>query len=854
MGRIKRRLNWLWRRHRRLTVATLGLLILLTGGLVALYAWLIVDLPSPGVLYQRRSTPSTRILDRQGRLLYEIIDPHAGHHTPLSLEQIPLACQQATIATEDANFYTNPGVDLIGILRAAWINLRGGEVLAGGSTITQQLARNLLLDPQERAQRTLRRKLRESILAWRIARRYTKDEVLALYLNEAYYGNLAYGIEAAANAYFGKSAAELDLAECALLAGLPQAPALYDPLVDPGAARARQAVVLELMRKQGYITEEQARLAADEPLHFAAAPFPIQAPHFVMYVRAWLEERYGLEAIYQQGLVVTTTLNLDWQQSAEAIARQRLAQLRQPPLDPSQPPRKVNNAALVALDPHTGEVLTMLGSPDYFDPQIDGAVNATLALRQPGSSIKPVTYAAAFDPARPNPLTPGSVILDVRTSFSTQEGLPYVPVNYDHRYHGPVSARVALASSYNLPAVKVLDMVGIDAMTALARRLGITTFDDPPDPVTGQRRFGLALTLGGGEVRLLELTAAYAAFANGGRRVEPVAVLAVADAQGRVLYRAKEQPREQVLSPQVAYLITHILSDPQARLPAFGEGSVLEISRPAAVKTGTTTDYRDNWTVGYTPELVVGVWVGNADNSPMERISGVDGAGPIWHDFMELALMGRPVSQFQRPAGLVEVQVCSLSGLLPTPFCPHTRTELFIAGTEPKVYDDWYRPFQVDAATGLLADESTPPERVETRVYPVLPAEAQEWARQQGWPEPPPAQAPAGDVASAPLVMVRPDHGSVYVLSPNLPPSFQRIEVSARPGGQTTVAEVTLYVDGRPLRSFQVPPFRAFWALEPGEHVFEARGRSTDGRLLRSEPVRVYVREDSPEGSRLPGE
>jgi membrane peptidoglycan carboxypeptidase len=865
-----------------------GLVLLLTGLLWAAYAWLAVDLPAPDELYRRRSAPNTRILDRHGRLLYEIIDPHAGHHTPLALEQIPLACQQATIATEDANFYTNPGVDLGGILRAAWINLRGGEVLAGGSTITQQLARNLLLDPQERAERTLKRKLRESILAWRIARRYDKDQILTLYLNETYYGNLAYGIEAAARAYFGKPATDLDLAECALLAGLPQAPALYDPLVDLQAAHERQEVVLNLMRKHGYINEEQVRLATAERLHFAATPFPIQAPHFVMYVRAWLEGEYGLEAIYQRGLVVTTTLDLDWQHTAEAVARNRLAQLREPPLEKGAPPKNVNNAALVALDPHSGEILTMLGSPDYFDPQIDGAVNAALALRQPGSAIKPVTYAAAFDPRRAETLTPGSAILDVRTSFPTREGLPYVPVNYDHRYHGPVSAREALASSYNLPAVKVLDMVGVDEMTALARRMGITTFDDPPADESGEGKYGLALTLGGGEVRLLELTAAFAAFANGGQRIEPIAVLAVDDAQGHPLYRAREQTGEQVLSPQVAYLISHILSDEQARTPAFGEGSVLRLScpdeqcrgsRPAAAKTGTTTDWRDNWTVGYTPAasagsaqvasagsaqvastgsargasagspqgLTVGVWVGNADNRPMERVSGVSGAGPIWHDFMELVLLDRPAVAFQRPPGIVEVEICSLSGLLPTPYCPHTRTELFIAGTEPKLYDNWYQPFTIDSATGLLADANTPPERVETQVYVVLPEQAREWAHQQGWPDPPTASlALSAQVRDADfeLVMTRPDPGSIYHLSPNLPLSAQRVEVSARPAGGVAIAEVTLYADGVPLQSFRAPPYRTFWTLEPGEHSFEALGRAVDGRRLQSEAMRILVREE----------
>jgi len=833
-----------------------GVFFILLGLLWAVYAWLAVDLPAPDELYQRRSAPTTRILDRQGKLLYEIIDPHAGRHTPLSLDQIPLACQQATIATEDANFYVNPGVDLVGILRAAWINLRGGEVLAGGSTITQQLARNLLLDPQERAERTLKRKLRESILAWRIARRYDKEEILTLYLNETYYGNLAYGLEAAANTYFGKPVTDLDLAECALLAGLPQAPSVYDPLVDSQAARGRQAVVLDLMRKQGYIDDERARLAAAERLHFAATAFPIQAPHFVMYVRAWLEQNYGLDAIYQHGLVVTTTLNLDWQHTAESVARYRLAQLQKAPLDQSRPGKNVNNAALVAMDPQSGEILTMLGSPDYFDPQIDGAVNATLALRQPGSAIKPITYAAAFDPTRPGPLTPGSVILDVRTSFPTREGLPYVPVNYDHRYHGPVSTREALASSYNLPAVKVLDMVGVETMAALARRMGITTFDDPPDDQTGEGRFGLALTLGGGEVRLLELTAAYAVFANSGKRVEPVAVLSVSDAEGNLLYRAREQDRTSALSPQVAYLISHILSDERARAPAFGEGSVLHLrcsgtqcqgNRPAAAKTGTTTDWRDNWTVGYTPDLVVGVWVGNADNQPMERVSGVDGAGPIWHDFMELVLLGRPAREFERPPGIIEVEICSLSGLLPTPYCSHTRSEIFIAGTEPKLFDNWYQRFLIDSATGLLADADTPPERVEAQVYIVLPQEARDWARQQGWPEHPVTSASASAenrTAPYPLVMTRPDPGSVYRLSPNLPLSAQRIEVSARATGETTLTEVTLYVDGIPLQSFRVPPYRTFWTLEPGEHSFMARGRAVDGRPLESEALSIVVHTD----------
>jgi penicillin-binding protein 1C len=796
---------------------------------------LLADLPSPDTLYERRTALSSRILDRRGRLLYEVADPHAGRHTPVPLEEIPLACQQATIAAEDANFYANPGVDVEGILRALWINLRGGEVLAGGSTITQQVARNLLLAPQERSRRTLARKLRESILAWRIARTYSKDEVLALYLNEVYYGNLAYGVEAAARTYFSKGATELDLAECALLAGLPQSPATYDPLADLEAARQRQQVVLDLMVEQGYASNEQARLAAGERLHFAATAFPIEAPHFVMFVRGWMEREFGLEPLYTEGLVITTTLDLDLQYTAERVVRRHLERLAQ--AAEGSPLHNVNNAALVALDPQSGQILAMVGSPDYFDPTIDGAVNAAIALRQPGSAIKPVTYAAAFDPHREDPLTPASVILDVRTSFPTREGSPYVPFNYDQRFHGPVSAREALACSHNVPAVRVLQEVGIERMVALAGDLGLSSFG-------AGERFGLALTLGGGEVRLLELTAAYAAFTNGGRRVEPYGVLEVRDATGRLRHRARPGTGPQVLDPRVAYLITDILSDNEARAPAFGSDSVLSLSRPAAAKTGTSSDWRDNWTVGYVPQLVAGVWAGNADGQPMVSVSGVEGAGPIWHDLMEAALRGQPVLSLQEPPGLERKQVCALSGLLPTLYCPRTRTELFIAGTAPTQPDDWYRPVRIDAATGLPAGPETPSERVVEEVFVFPPAEAWEWAWEHGWHLGPTFDAQRSGAADGQLAIVSPDPGTVYRLSAEVPAAYQAIRVAARPVEGVTVAEVTLYADGEPLATLIAPPFETFWQLVPGEHVFLARGTHREGNSLESAPVTILVIQD----------
>jgi len=837
-----RRSSLVIRRWKLILLVFAALSLVCAGGL---YAWLVVDLPSLDTLYERASAPSTKILDRRGRLLVEIVDPHRGKHTPVPLDAIPLDCRQATIATEDANFYTNPGVDLAGILRAMWINLQGGETLSGGSTITQQLARNLLLSPEERAQRTLARKLRESILAWRMAQRFGKDEILALYLNEVYYGNLAYGIEAAAQAYFGAPVGQLDLAQCALLAGLPQSPANYDPLVNLPAAKERQSVVLDLMVKASAVDAEQAGLAKAENLRFAATPFPIEAPHFVAYVTAWLEDRFGLEAIHTQGLIVTTTLDLDWQRAAEAIARRRLKELQDGtalsiPEGQRGSALRVNNAALVALDPHTGEILTMLGSPDYFEAQIDGAVNAAIALRQPGSSIKPITYAAAFDPAAPDPMTAATLILDVRSSFPTREGDPYVPRNYDLRFHGPVSAREALASSYNIPAVKVLQRIGLDRMIALARNLSIGTFGD-------SSRYGLSLTLGGGEVRLIDMAAAYGAFANGGRRVIPASVLQVTAASGDVLYKVQPQLGEQILDPRVAYLVSDILSDNNARAPAFGEFSVLRLTRPAAVKTGTTTDWRDNWTVGYTPDLVVGVWVGNADNQPMERVSGIAGAGPIWHDFMETALKNAPARDFERPEGLVDLDVCATSGLLPTPYCPFTKREVFIAGTEPAQPDNLYRPFEIDVATGQLATPDTPPDRVATRVYLVLPAEAQEWARENGIPQFlqflqfQADKGTQGIEGTEPVRITRPDDGTIYRITPQTPIEFQRIPVQAIAADGVQIAQLTLFVDGEPIGTFGHTPARTWWTLSPGRHIFTVEAIDGQGNVLAGAPVTIVV-------------
>lgn len=800
---------------------------------LGLYLWIFADLPSIDRLQAGLMIPSTRILDRNGRLLYEIINKDGGRHTAVSLSQIPQALINATIATEDRNFYSTPGVDLEGMIRALWINIQGGEVRVGGSTITQQVARNLLLDPDQRASRTLQRKLKEMVLALRLSQHYTKDEILALYLNQSYYGSLAYGVQAAARVYFNKDVQALDLAECAMLAGMTQLPASSNPLTNPEAAKARQRVVLDLMVEEGYLTAEQADTAFEEPLQYGSGRFELRAPHFVLMVWEQLRQDYPT-LLYQGGLEVITTLDLDWQNAAEEIARRQISKLNDPP--PGGIAHNASNAALVALDPHTGQVWALLGSVDYFDPRISGAINLALAPRQPGSALKPFTYALAFDPAQPEPWTPATMIMDVSTPFITQRLQSYTPSNYGLVEHGPVSIREALASSYNIPAVIALDHVGLKALLKLLHQLGITTLQD----IT---RLDLSVTLGGGEIRLLELTTAYAAFANEGRTVKPALILEVKDKQGAVIYQwQSSQPEPPVMDPRVTSLITDILSDNNARLPAFGDHSALQVGFPAAAKTGTTTDFRDNWTVGYTPNLVVGVWVGNADNTPMIRVTGITGAGPIWNEFMRVVLKGQPKPDFVPAPGITEVEVCAPSGLLPTAYCPSRTIEHFIMGTEPTRPDTMFQAFTFDSLTGELADDTTPLERRVERVYQVLPQEAQDWAQKHGIEQPSagifPVNPQDGDQRES-LRLLLPDPYTVYQLTPLTPLESQRIRFVAAVPPETR--SITFWLDGQKVASVSNDPWSIWWELIPGQHTLNVSALMQDESTQISAPISFTV-------------
>lgn len=830
--------------RRHFTKLIFALLACIVAGMIGLYFWILADLPNVDTYTAGLALPATRIYDRHGELLYEILPPEQGRNRAVPLAAIPPACQHAAIAVEDANYWQHPGIDPVGIARAAWINIRGGQIIAGGSTITQQTARLLLMDFEERSERTVRRKLREMVLAIQLQNRTSKERVLELYLNQVYFGNLAYGVEAAAQTYFHKSANELSVGECALLIGVVQNPVAHDPLSNLDSARARQETALRLMVQNDYLTATEAESAANDPLQFGSTRFPIEAPHFVMAVWKQLERTYP-DALYTRGLDVTTTLDLNWHRAAHRIVNEQLDALNHPQLG-NGIPANANNAALVAMDPFTGQVLTMLGSPDYFDETIDGAVNAALALRQPGSALKPFTYAAALDPTRENPMAPATVLLDVATPFVTQRLESYTPLNYGLVEHGPVSIRESLGSSYNIPAVVALEVVGVERFIQLASDLGLHSLVENP-------HVDLSITLGGGEVRLLDLTAAYSALPNGGSYVEPAMILEVRDQNDEVLYEwhpPRQQPR--VLDERVAWLITDMLSDNHARIPSFGRNSAMQIGRPAAAKTGTTTDFRDNWILGYTPNLVVGVWVGNADNSPMIEVTGVSGAGPIYNQFMRRVLQGQPELPFPPPPGLIEVEVCALSGLLPTEDCPRRVTDWFIPGTQPTDYDNVYQTMLVDRRTGALADDSTPLVDRVPQTFVVLPPEAQDWAITNGLRVPPRGYLPVGE--DDPVRLLSPDPYTQFEISPVVPLATQRLRFQAAVPSDST--QVTFKLNGDTLAVRGAASAEMWWTLAPGEHELTVEATLPDGRVETSEAVLFSVVDYTPPEERtiLPGE
>ena len=719
---------------------------------------------------------SLRLEDRAGVLLREVLSDEGGRCRWVGLAEISPALLRATIAAEDRHYLVHPGVNPFAVVRAFVQNLRSRHVVSGASTITQQVVRNIYRFP-----RTVFAKALEAWLAVRLEHTLSKDEILVQYLNRISYGNQALGIEAAARLYFDKPASDLSLAESALLAIIPRAPSELNPYRRRAAVLKSQQDLLRRMRDQGDATAAEIDRALGEALVLKPASENFRAPHFCDMVLAEIPP-----AARRALSVIRTTLDAGLQAKMEKLLAGHVAAMEK---------KGITNAAAVVLDNVSGEILGLAGSRDFFDERDDGQVNGVTALRQPGSTIKPFTYALALEKG----MTAATILEDVPTQFATLEG-NFAPENYDDKYHGPIRLRSALASSYNIPAVSVLQTIGPDL---LYRRLKDLEFDSLRKPA---EFYGVGLTLGNGEVTLLELVRAYAAFARGGLYLREKSVRAIRRKDGTAEAIPPTPKPKRVFNPAVAYLITHILSDRDARIPTFGYNSPLNFGFPAAAKTGTSKDFRDNWTVGYTPRYTVGVWAGNFDGRPMENVSGISGAGPLFRDILILLNESRK-EPFVEPPGLVHLPVCPESGLRPSARCPQSIDEIFVAGTEP-------------AAVCPLGHERKPAGR---------PTSATSGS--------PLVRGPSASKSI--LAIVVPQDGDVFKMDPVLRRSFQAIAFQVRIAGGTDVRTVEWWIDGRKVAAVG-PPFRFSWNLAPGSYTIRARGLAP-GLVFESPPVRIQV-------------
>ncbi|MFH0773007.1 MAG: transglycosylase domain-containing protein [bacterium] len=663
----------------------IGVVIFLFIFTMGVFAWFSRDLPSPGKLSQVDQN-ATIFYDRDGKVLFQMYKDK--NRLPIAFKDISDYLKKGTISIEDKDFYRHGGISNTGILRSFFMLLITRKISGGGSTITQQLIKNVLLDSRQ----TPTRKLKEIILAISVEGKYTKDQILEMYLNEAPYGGSFYGVGSAAKGYFGKNPNQLSLLESAFIAGLPQSPSIYSPFIGiKDSWKGRTKDVLRRMREDGYITSTQEKdaLSKINSLTFSQSRMSINAPHFVFYVKDLIEKEYGAK-ILDQGLKIKTTLSLDVQQKAEKIVKDEIDGIKK---------YKVGNGAVVVLDSQSDEILSMVGSYDYNDEEY-GKYNAAVSRRQPGSAVKPITYALAFEKG----YTPATMIMDVKTTFPVKDQPDYVPVNYDGKFRGPVQLRFSLANSYNIPAVKLVSMIGIPDFLERADLMGLHTLAPTQENLN---RFGLSITLGGGEVSLLDLSNAFAVFARGGVRKEPVAILEIKDHSDKIIFTSRPSKETKVFSPEISFLISHILSDNNARADAFGLRSYLNIpGKTVAVKTGTTNDKKDNWAVGYTKGITVGAWVGNNDNTVMDpRVtSGSTGASPIWYTLMTELLKKYKDGIIDKPEKIKAIQIDPLFGGLPKDGS-QTRSEYFIEGTEPKDISPYYKKVRISKANGKIAND-----------------------------------------------------------------------------------------------------------------------------------------------------
>ena len=798
--------------------------------LVGFYLFVAYLLPLPIKLEDFSNHQTTKIFDRNGILLYEVLQPDLGKKSVMTLAKIPKDFINATLAAEDMDYYKHGALDITSILRALWQDITAQKIVSGASTITQQTVRNIT---DLKSRQVWTDKLLEMMYSIRIEHIYSKDQILEMYLNRVYYGNLAYGCESAAEDFFGKHIYDLDLAEMTLIAGLPQSPSAYNPFVYFDRAKKRQLYVLSQMVKNGFIDQKKADDTYDEELAFRTNKIKIKAPHFVNYIINLLEEQYGQDMVMDGGLQVVTTLDYNLQLKGEQAIERQVDKLKD---------HNVNDGALYAVDVPTGQILAYVGSKDYFDKDIDGAVDMVHALRQPGSSIKPLNYLAAFEKG----YTPATVLYDIPSQFDTESG-PYSPKNYDLKYHGPVRARIALASSFNIPAVKVLNYVGVSNFLGFLKKFGIDTLDADPS------FYGLALTLGGGEVRVDQMAEAFNTIANYGYHRDTSVILQIKKSNGEVIFDWSLPQAHNVLGPQGkqhAYQIMSIISDKNARIPGFGEGSILELDRPAAVKTGTTRNFKDNWAIGFTPQLLTAVWVGNADASSMENVSGVDGAAPAWAEFMEGALSTRTKMDFANPGGLKEVEICAVSGMLATDLCNEKVSELFAAGSEPKTPDNYYRKFWINKSNGKIITEACINDYnkalIEQKVLLAYPAELQKWAAQNGLDLPqtePCARSNdytlGDDAGKADAVYIdNPAENDEYLIDNSMPKEAQKIPFRVTVPLQTT--SVKYYIDGVNTGVSTESPYTYLWVPQKGTHKLKAVAATADGKQIESE-VRSFI-------------
>jgi penicillin-binding protein 1C len=779
-------------------------------GLVLLGLGLSVLWPVAPAVWEQGAVVSVRVTDREGGLLREVRP--AGRGLPIPLADIPLEVIQALLAVEDRRFYAHKGVDSGALVRALWSNLRHGEVVSGASTLTMQVARTLR---GRTGQGSWWDKVLELHLALRLERTLSKDAILALWLNRVPFGNQAYGIEAAARLYFGKSARDLTTAEGTYLVGLPQRPTAYNPFRHPEVALARHQRVLAAMEAAGVVTASERAALAALPITLVSPAQAFSAPHFVQTL---LRTYPHLAAAGTTEL--RTTLDPALQSTVEALARSHLQRLGA---------EGVGNAAVVVLENRTGEVLAYMGSVDFHDARAGGQNDGVRMLRQPGSALKPFTYALALSTRR---YTPATILADIETPV-LEAGGAFSPENYDRTYHGPVPLRRALACSYNVPAVRLARELGPLPLLDGLRRAGFSSLRHTAE------HYGVGLTLGNGEVSLLELARAYAGLARGGS-LPPLRFLRWHRTTVGDTLRLPAAPVTATgLNPAVLYLVTDILRDPEARAPAFGRGGPLELPFPCAVKTGTSKDYRDNWAIGYTPHHTVAVWAGNFDGTPMRRVSGVSGAGALLKALF-LHLGGR--GDFPQPAGLQTATVCPVSGQQPGPHCPTTRREVFLQGTVPASHCEVHRLVRLDRRTGLLADAHTPAAEAVPTVFVVHPPLFHPWMRAHGMPFPPQVTEARTRRASTPvryssrLHIQYPESGTTYQLDPVLRRAWQQLPL--RGAVEDGLLDVAWYVDNTRLTA----DYRTTrWPLQPGRHTVELRAVTPEGQRLRSQPVVIRV-------------